>query len=456
MKTKYLIILAWIASWMACTPEDAEVYLNPVEAGDVKTLVLAADHETLLPDGKAEMNFRILAYGSKELLVKQKKTFGDSVVYTEEPATIQYLIPDDELPKGAFAVYDGNGKKLEGNVFSTTRTDWETLEFYAEGNGIRSEPLQVKRRDLPADEYEEIVFPVIFHCLVPPYSAKPAYSISTEALESKLERVNNIFNALISENPNGGNAKIRFRLAEYGPDGKLLLEKGKHVINLTSNLANQAAYENYINKTSGMIWNPLRYLNVFICKFSDNWSSDGSSTYVATAPNVILTGSEPIPGITAREVDAFTSKYLTSYKDVGIMLNYEGVLNVNSMEKNNATEMATVFGYYFGLKGMMRIDRWEWVEDENGNYVQEKVSNIVDGDTDYCADTYIYENTVANFTIYKNEYFDGKYYTSFNIMEDYSRKNSITLDQARRIRAVVERCPSRWSYKSDWAFTGRK
>ena len=46
----------------ACTPNEADVYLNPVKPADIKILELMADHETLLPDGEAEMNFRIMAY----------------------------------------------------------------------------------------------------------------------------------------------------------------------------------------------------------------------------------------------------------------------------------------------------------------------------------------------------------------------------------------------------------
>ena len=33
----------------ACTPDDADVYLNPVKPADIKILELMADHETLLP-----------------------------------------------------------------------------------------------------------------------------------------------------------------------------------------------------------------------------------------------------------------------------------------------------------------------------------------------------------------------------------------------------------------------
>lgn len=439
MKLKNIFtILAVGLCWTSCTPDDADIYPNPVDVNDIKKLVLTADHETLLPDGKAEMNFRILASGEKEMKVRSKLEIGDSVAYVDELMMVEYLIPEDEMPAGVFAIYDENGNKLENNVFSTTRTDWESIGFYAQGNGVKSNVLQIKRRELPdPDAYQEIVFPVIFHLLIPPYSSRPSYSISVEKLQEKLDRVNQIFNGLASKNPNGGNARIRFELAEYDQEGKLLDEKGKNVINLTTALANQSAYENYIN-APGRIWNPKHYLNIFVAKYSDSWTSTGAYTYVATAPGVIKRGAEPIPGITAKEVDDFTANDVKSYKDVAMMLNFEGVLNINSNEKNDATELATIFGYYLGLKTM-----------------QYASGNLVDGDTDYCPDTYVYSLTNNN-SIYKTDYFEGKYFTSFNIMEAKSRKNSITVDQANRLREVVEKCPSRWSYKSDWAFTGKE
>lgn len=430
----------------ACTPDNADVYLNPAKPGDIKIIQLTSDHETLLPDGKAEMNFRILAYGIKEVKMLKKYESNDSLSYTEVPDTLVYQIPDDELPAGYLAMYDENGKKVENNVFSTTRTDWNTIRFYAQGGDLKSNVLEIKRRELPdPDEYQEIVYPVIFHLLVPPANARPSYSISVEKLQEKLDRVNNIFNGLVSKNPNGGNAKIVFKLAEYDPDGKLLAEKGKEVLNLSADM-NQAAYEKYIN-TPGRIWDPNRYLNIFVAKFADNWTSTGSSTYVATAPTVIQKGQEPIPGIEAAEVDGFTAADVTDFRDVAIMLNYEGVLNVNSMEKDDATELATILGYYLGLKTMQYSKSYNW---QTGSYDE----NLVDGDTDFCPDTYIYE-ALNNFTIYKIDKMEGKRYTSFNIMEGNSRKNSITLDQARRIRMVTDRCPSRWSYKSGWAFNGK-
>ena len=47
-----------------------------------------------------------------------------------------------------------------------------------------------------------------------------------------------------------------------------------------------------------------------------------------------------------------------------------------------------------------------------------------------------------------------EYFTSYNVMDRYSWKNSITVDQVARIREHIEKCPSRWMYKSKYALTG--
>ena len=40
-------------------------------------------------------------------------------------------------------------------------------------------------------------------------------------------------------------------------------------------------------------------------------------------------------------------------------------------------------------------------------------------------------------------------------MDGYSYKNSVSVDQVRRLRTVLDRCPSRWMYKSRFATTGK-
>lgn len=440
MKIKNIwILFAGMLMLNSCTPDDTEVWLNPVTKADVKELRLIADHKTLLPDGKAQMEFRYIAYGLKSITQLNKHEVGDTLSYTEEVRDTLYQIPDDQLPADYIKVYDEQGKLLDNNVFSTTDVNLSSAKFYAQAGDLKSNVLEIKMRQLPAaEECQEIVYPVVFHLLVPPAANRPAFSVGSDKLQKVLDRLNDIFNNRASNNPNGGSAKITFKLAIYDEAGKMLEEPGKNQINLAKDMT-ETEYKKYLN--SGILWDPNRYLNIFIAKFSDSWSSDGSKSYQAVAPNVILSGMSAIPGITARSVSKFETSDVKDFSDVGILLNYSDFFNPNNAVGNDKLEFATVVGYYLGLLNMT------YVEKSNTN-------NLVNGDTDYCPDTYVYEET-GNFNIYKISKLEGEYFTTFNIMAKYSRKNSITLDQARRIRMVVDRCPSRWSYKSDWAFTGK-
>lgn len=435
------MLFAGILVLNSCTPDDTEVWLNPVTKADVKELRLIADHKTLLPDGKAQMEFRYIAYGLKKITQLNKHEVGDTLSYTEVIRDTLYRIPEDQLPEDFIAVYDEQGKPLKNNVFSTTDANLSSARFYAQAGDLKSNVLEIKMRQLSdADEYQEIIYPVVFHLLVPPASNRPSFSVSLEKLQEVLDRLNDIFNSRASNNPNGSSAKITFKLALYDETGKLLDEPGKHLVNLSKDMT-ETEYKKYLN--SGILWDPNRYLNIFIAKFSDSWSDNGSKSYQSVAPNVIQAGMNAIPGIAARNVSKFDSDDVKDFSDVGILLNYSDFFNPNNGVGVDKLELATVLGYYFGLLNMTYVQNW------NGT------NNLIDGDTDYCPDTYVYEE-LGNFNIYKISKFDDEYFTTFNIMAKYSRKNSITLDQAHRIRMVTERCPSRWSYKSDWAFTGRK
>ena len=116
-----------------------------------------------------------------------------------------------------------------------------------------------------------------------------------------------------------------------------------------------------------------------------------------------------------------------------------------SVQGTNTFTLATVLGGYYGLM----------FTDQNQN------DDWVDGDNDFCEDTYYFYSDYSS-SVYKNtrlyrEDAEGIYdwFTSFNVMDSYSRKNSVSVDQALRMRMVLERCPSRWAYKSEWAFTGK-
>lgn len=439
MKYILLNIIVGLGLLTSCSPDDIEILDNSVLVGDIKKIELRADHKTLLPMEGLKMDFRVLAYSVKDFTKYSTEEKGDTLFFNEETVTDTFLIPADMIPEGFIKVYDESGRELTDKSFSTTDPTLRTLRFHAKAGNLVSNVLEIEIRELPDESYPEIVIPVIFHTIVPPASSGPAYEVKVADLQAKLDRINDIFNRKVTTNPNGGNAKITFKLAEYDENGLLLTEKGKHTVQLTREL-DWDGYEEYIN--DHLIWDPTKYLNIWLAKFSNSWSSAGSYTYVAKAPYDILRGNS-IPGLKASEVDGFTAADVSDYTEVGIMINYSEFLAPNHWT-SNTFEPATPVALYLGL-------------------LKTKLTKNPTGpgyDNDYCGDTYYYYNDAS--VIYKSTYWDDEqedpieYFTAFNIMEDYSRKNSITVDQAKRIREVLEKCPSRWSYKSNWAFTGKE
>jgi len=443
MKKIIYIIALGLLLFNACKPTETELFENKTQNDEVKIIKLTADHNMLLPDGKAQMEFRCAGYGVKDVKVLVKKGTGDNITYTEEIRRDTFLIPKDRISPDFIKVYLKDGTLVPTNIFKTTDQNLGNIEFYAQGGSVKSEPLKIMVRPLPVDNIQEIVYPVMFHLLVPPASNRPAYAISSEQLQEKLDRLNTIFNRKNTTNPNGASAKITFKLAEYDTKGKLLPEKGKEILNVAANLTLQQ-YKDFINTTK--VWDPNKYLNIYICKFADNFNDNGSTSYLSEAPKVILSSAQPIPAIAATPVSSYTLADVKDFSEVAIMLNYGEFFNPTLWNANNPLELATIMGYYMGLRPTRVITTLLGGVPMNP---------IVNGDTDYCPDTYVYEANATNFTIYKTDYFNKNNFTSFNIMTEYSRKNSITVDQVLRLRSVIERCPSRWSYKSNWAFTGK-
>src|SRR5699024_11181335 len=107
-------------------------------------------------------------------------------------------------------------------------------QFYAKGGNLESERLSITIRELPDENYEEVVIPVVFHLLVPPATAAPSYDVSVELLERQLQRVSDAFNRKITTDPNAGNAKVVFKLATYDQTGLKMQEPGKNVENITA------------------------------------------------------------------------------------------------------------------------------------------------------------------------------------------------------------------------------
>ena len=324
--------------------------------------------------------------------------------------------------------------------FSTKDTKERDITFYAKVGELESEKLTIRIRPLPQEEYEEIVFPVVFHVLTPALKAgEPVYDITAETIEKNIERLNNVFNGAITTDPNGGNAKISFRAALYDPSGVKLSEPGIHRWDVSANedFEEIEDFEAYILKNSMyLIYDYSNYLNIWLINYPSG------SSFSVKVPNVILSG-ETISGLDAMEwpLEVFPS----SPRDIGFFINMEAFLN--PLSSSDFFEISNPMAQFFGLLTTQASENYG-------------ISNIVDGDTDFCPDTYYYWND--NSSIFKNTSKDGligedtEYFTSYNVMDRYSKKTSVSVDQVTRIREHIKKCPSRWMYQSRFPFTGRQ
>ena len=430
MNRVLLLLMVWFC---ACSPENTEIFDLSSSVDDIKLIKLRADHKMLLPDGIAQMEFHVLGYGAQEFTTYEIEEVEGQDQYVIGTSRDTFEIPLDRLPEGCIKVYDDAGREVKDMIYSTTDRNKREITFYAKAGNVQSNSLTIQIRDLPEMDYEEIVVPVIFHVMVPPPSIGPAYSVSSEELQKRLDHLNDIFNRRATSDPNGGNAKIIFKLAEYDPSGRLLLEKGKNKVELAEEMS-KSDYEDYIN--SKLIWDPARYLNVWLAKYST--SSSVSNTYSVSAPEVILEGYESIPGLKMQVVSDYSASDVENYTDVGMMIN---IRDFFATDGKSYFDLSLVFGLYYGL---LYTD-----QDDNNTFVN--------GDNDYSYYSGYSSGIYKNNRLYREDV-DAEYewFTSFNIMDNYSRRNSITVNQAERIRMIVERCPSRWAYKSSWAFTGKE
>ena len=164
-KILYFLITSLI--WVSCDQNDDVFFENPVTLGSIKLIRLRADHNMILPDGKACMKFYPEAYNILELSNYTPDHSGDTTLYIPSVKRDTSLIPEDLLPEGLFQLLDEAGNEYPDFSFSTTDTVERTVRFHLEAGELRSNDLEIRIRPLPKTEYEEIVIPVVFHILNP-------------------------------------------------------------------------------------------------------------------------------------------------------------------------------------------------------------------------------------------------------------------------------------------------
>ena len=186
----------------------------------------------------------------------------------------------------------------------------------------------------------------------------------------------------------------------------------------------QAVYDldsKAVKNNPAFCWDYKNYLNIWVI---DDWSNVKTPKYILNTAD--LDGIKGI-SITPMSLAEIEQQDYTIF-DIGLIYKAR---DFAIEDVGYATEM----GKFFGLLDT----RWE----------------------DYCDDTFTYSTYVEPWNTLKNASNsrlkitpDGLLFYSVNIMDNSSYKNTISMDQVKRIRTITDYCPHRWAWKSQWAFTG--
>lgn len=421
MKTKYYFYLFLFPGglFQACTPDETERFdLTNVKVDKIE---LMANHRQLIADGVSELTFNPRLFQNYDYTTTQGL---DTTVFG--------VIPKDRLTEGEVNYFLEDGTPIEGGSYKTTDLSKAELGFYATFNDLKSNVFKATiRAPFPADTYQEITYPVVFHIVQDKLQNDLGQGMGSDIIYHAMELINNAFSRKVSASPNGANAKVYFRLAEYNPGGKKMAEKGIDRQPMTTDQIN-ALDEAAILADKQLNWDYKKYLNIWLVGKND-------IDHVATPRHILNTvdPAELLKGLT------MTALSETEIEAVEPLLTDIGMIFYANNFATEETAYATEMGKFFGLL------KTEY--------------------EDYCDDTFTYQtyrepwdkssegaNSRLKITTNDPEGVIPLIFYSVNIMDASTYKNTISMDQVKRVRAITDNCPHRWAWKSTWAFTGKE
>ena len=399
MKTKYFIYpLLMFSGLCACTPDEDEL----VDFSDfqIAKVELGADHRQLIADGISTLTLNPMLYQPYKIQTDDGR---DTIVYGK--------IPVDRLAEGTVQYFLEDGTPLKEGKYRTTDLSKSEQGFYVTANGLKSDVFKVSIREpFAEDAYETITYPVVFHLIQDKTKVELGQGVGADIVNYAFNTIYNCFARTAAFSPNGADTKIRFRLAEYDPNGRKMEEKGINRYSLSTSDLNNLNPEKIKNNPK-ICWDYKRYLNIWIVENMGN--SVSTPHYILNTADLNQIQGVSFEQLSLEEIE----KQEYSLTDIGY---------------------PTQMGKFFGL-----------LDTENQK-------------EDYCEDTFAYNtykepwNTALEGSNSRLKIStDGLIFYSVNIMDASSYKNTISMDQVKRIRTITDNCPHRWAWKSDWAFTGK-
>lgn len=397
MKYIYLSIIALFL--FSCQQDEFETGLQYLGTDAIKYVRLYPNSSVLTADGKSQLSFKVKAF--TEIERTETDDEGRETHYID---TIEMIY--DRLPQNEISIRTIDGQEVNDFVYTTDEVSGGKQQFVAKIGPVSSNPVTVELRAAPAP-FDRVSIPIVFHVLSNTDTKEICAGVTREFIEKKVERLNKVFSGAFAS-PTAMDTGIRFVLAETDPAGKPLEEPG--IRREDRKDEKTADIKRYI--TNNLMWDPSKYLNVWIYAASVwDWPSD--------EPAYVLDNGTTIKGLNLRKVATAESVKPSKPGDVGITLATGSVFSSN---------WENIFGVFFGLLSTEYSARY-WDED----------------DMDYCSDTYTYVGkyfAAEKWTFAESEW-EQVYYDSYNIMDENSAVTTITYEQALRIRKVIENCPLR-------------
>lgn len=443
MKHLYKIIWSFfILALFSCQPETEMEKVQFIGLDKISRVELHPNSPQLIANGKAELKFKVKLYYKN----------GE-----DEVAMIA-----DRVPLNEIQITSSDGKTFAANQGYSTTATTDSAYFTCTVGDITSSKASVRLTSAEQPNYEKVVVPIIFHAVYSKNTKNNVKEFTPELLQRIVDRANKVFAGELNNAPSSCNSGIRFEIARINM-AEITVSKTEWG-DSDSDFA-ESAY-NYISEH--LMIDPSTYLNIWVMDFVSDHGPFGMSKCV---PKYTFGDPEDIPGLRLTPIADESEIEEIRPEDVGIGVSFAEMYHMMMGRYGVDTERFEMrLGAFYGLLSTGRgegegsnddeynggdeggwdgSDEGNWDGGDEGDWEEEptpKPSKYAD--LDYCDDTFSYEYRffkIEKKTFPLNGEESGKFYLfdSYNIMDEFSACNTISRDQVKRIRQVMNDCALR-------------
>lgn len=414
---KYILVVASFYVMASCSPSDYDyVNLDDISIESIDSVSLKRSHSKLIADGYAQIELTPILYTKERNIIPPTRV---------KDEWLEYSSPEVSNVSKLFSTSD---KSLIGKTVNVT--------LKIKGKNFSAEPVSFEVIE-PQSELKVIEIPIVFH-IVQTNEDIQSYGGAYDNVKiyNALDRLNYVFGGAVSRNAVGVDTKIKFVPAIYDYNGRKMSEKG--INRVVVNEIDYAELPNFaVNQK--ITWPAEKYMNIWlisdrkklVVNFGTEWS-------MKSCPQYVNSGAVNIPqGLVLRELDGAIPT-MASGIFYRLQLLNELSFSVGTIVDPGVNELIHYVGVYFGLMDTFTFEKAPL--------------------DDYCADTHDYSfdtNTLFFNLRWFNEPLDC-FFQLENIMDDPSGVHrSISKSQSERIRWVLNNCPDKSAWKSNFAVTGK-